>query len=107
MKNSRLNTHNKGGEKMKIVIYHKGKTYDFKYGYEAMIFDCAISNSFDTIYGECATKNFVHFVSECFLKAPHTISLGDLADFIASKWMVVKELSYYEILEIFYNSVSQ
>lgn len=88
---------------MKIIIYYKNKTFDFNFGYEAMIFDCAVSNNFDINYGEDTIKNFVDFVSKCYLKAPHDISLGELTDFIVTKWVSLKGLSYYEILEKFYN----
>lgn len=92
---------------MKIIIHHNGKKYNFKFGYEAMIFDCAISNEFDTKYGEHTIKNFVNFVSACYLKAPHDISLGDLADFIVLRWEELKELSYYETLAKFYDKTAQ
>ena len=92
---------------MKIIICHKSKLYNFKFGYEAMIFDCAISNELDVKYGKHTIKNFVHFVSECYLKAPHDISLGDLADFIALGWEDLKELSSYEILAKFYDKTAQ
>lgn len=92
---------------MKIIIQHNDKTYNFKFGYEAMIFDCAISNEFDTKYGEHAIKDFVNFVSACYLKAPHDISLGELADFIVLRWEELKELSCYETLAMFYDKTTQ
>ena len=88
---------------MEILIRYKNKIYNFKFGYEAMIFDCAISNNFDTNYGEDKLESFVNFVSNCYLKAPPDISLGELSDFISSKWVLLKGLSYYEILKKFYS----
>lgn len=35
---------------MKIIIHHSEKSYNFKFGNEAMMFDCAISNEFDTVF---------------------------------------------------------
>ena len=35
---------------MKIIIQHNDKTYNFKFGNVAMMFDCAISNEFDTVF---------------------------------------------------------
>lgn len=88
---------------MEIVIRYKNKIYNFKFGYEAMIFDYAVSNNFDTTYGEDNLESFVNFVSGCYLKAPNDISLGALTNYISSKWILLKGLSYYQILKKFYN----
>ena len=89
---------------MKIVIEHNGKQYNFQYGYEAYIFDCAISNDFDKTHTVDELKEFIFCVADCYLKDCNQTPLGYLTDFMAIHWNMLKRVSRYEILERFYNS---
>lgn len=77
---------------MKIVIEHNGKQYNFQYGYEAYIFDCAMSNDFDKTHTDDELKEFICCVADCYLKDCNQTPLGYLTDFMAIHWNMLKRL---------------
>ena len=87
---------------MKVIIEHNNKTYEFKDGYYAYIFDNAIENDFDVIHGEENLLDFVYRVAACYLKDSNYTPLGHLTDYMAQNWTELKELGRYEILDKFY-----
>lgn len=92
---------------MNIAIEHNNKIYNFNLGYEAYIFDHAVSQGIDKKYGEKALKEFVCLVGDCYLKDTIPTPLGALSDYVAMNWKTVKELSRSDILEEFYDHLNR
>lgn len=89
---------------MKILVEYNGKQYEFQYGYEVYIFDCAVSNNFDKTHTDNELKEFIYCVAECYLKDSNQTPLGHLTDYMATHWDELKGLSRYDILEKFYST---
>lgn len=71
------------------------KEYVFNSGSKVYIFDCGEENNIP----ESELEDFVEFVHEVWLKDSGDMSLGRIADHIASQWPQIKIKSRSEILD--------
>lgn len=85
---------------MKVTVEHKGKTYEFRNGSEAYIFDIGTLNDFP----EDKLLEYVSFVEWIYSKTDGPTPLGHLCDYIAQHWDEVQELDKWAILDRFYET---
>ena len=88
-----------------IEITFNGETYHFNAGSKAYIFHIGVYNEVHKKHGIQELLEYVELVDNCYLKDDNHTPLGDLADYIAIHFKHYRKMSYYKILENFYNQL--
>lgn len=84
-----------------FIVKTNKKEYTFNSGSKAYIFYCGEENDIP----ESELEDFVEFVHEVWLKDSGDLSLGRIADHIASQWPQIKIKSRSEILYEILNEI--